>query len=882
MSAAEPSAVVPEHPELVDDVASSHHPVPLPDFEEPPETQQPPLPSGPPPPKPNTVATAAATATTANGNNTSGISIWDFVLYGQHQELQSYIQLLHERDDVMADEKGDLTQRILEQRVESSVRFKFINPVIGQHGYLHVNAPKSANKYAKEITLKGTTPLHYAAHLRLAECCQVLLQGGADPSLMDEKDQTPYRLARLTKDERLISVFLQHRAQPHRIRKQLRSYVQEVESSRKRLVQFEHDVAVLTHVRQTLMAQVVALWWRFTTSMVRRELLLRDKRHLMAQLDNLTRVSSSTIEGLEKDKQSLTGQVRSLSEQVLQLQEVKTSNEQTIDRLTNELADRDRELADRNSLRGEINKLQQALKVSLELMASYQSRAQSSAAEEAAAAENVKASGLQLQLQMQQSELVRIRNEAQGLEAAVERARLVENQLRTELEAAFKKNAELRQEVVALRNSPVDVQAQPEFVRVVRELEATRESLRQMESDLEAQKKLANTHALLAQQARQEAAKMATSLDVRSHPEFVKLQRELGTSKQENERLRQELENTLKVNAQNQQLQQEVQDLQGQLEKSRSREYQLQAQLERYRNSQNMSQVSAPSSASRSSASSLSSPPLSNSASVTPPISGSSLPTDFATTLAQPRSASRASSVASVPTAPAPKLASNQMPDLVVRDPNQTQHLNFVDLLSADEETSHYSSSDNIVINRSRAPPVSGPASHKLNPQSDDDEPSSPHPFSTAAPASTAAKNAAARAAAVGAVGGGATAGLSGLGAGSSLGGLGGSSGLSGLGGLGNAGGLSNTRVNNNTANFMDFDFLQSTTSPAASYSSSSSPDPAAAAAASNSDLFDLFPSSSPAASRPQPTPASRSQPAPAPRSQPPPPVSYDDGLDLA
>lgn len=80
---------------------------------------------------------------------------------------------------------------------------------------------KCAVKAARDVILKGSTPLHFAVFLRQTDCVQVLLQAGSDPSLMDEHSQTAYKLAREMKDEKIIALFQQHRLFAHRLRKQV-------------------------------------------------------------------------------------------------------------------------------------------------------------------------------------------------------------------------------------------------------------------------------------------------------------------------------------------------------------------------------------------------------------------------------------------------------------------------------------------------------------------------------------------------------------------------------------------------------------------------------------------------------------------------------------
>lgn len=62
--------------------------------------------------------------------SSSSISIWDYILSNQLNELQTYVTLLQSKDDAL-EERECLTQKIIDGRVESSVRFEFQNPIVG-------------------------------------------------------------------------------------------------------------------------------------------------------------------------------------------------------------------------------------------------------------------------------------------------------------------------------------------------------------------------------------------------------------------------------------------------------------------------------------------------------------------------------------------------------------------------------------------------------------------------------------------------------------------------------------------------------------------------------------------------------------------------------
>jgi hypothetical protein len=46
-------------------------------------------------------------------------------------QLQAYINMMQERDDLAANDKDVVTPKILDGRVEQSVRFQFVNPLVG-------------------------------------------------------------------------------------------------------------------------------------------------------------------------------------------------------------------------------------------------------------------------------------------------------------------------------------------------------------------------------------------------------------------------------------------------------------------------------------------------------------------------------------------------------------------------------------------------------------------------------------------------------------------------------------------------------------------------------------------------------------------------------
>lgn len=218
------------------------------------------------------------------------------------------------------------------------------------------------------MVLKGSSPLHFAVHLRYAEIVAFLLEAGSDPSLLNEKHETPYRLARIINDDRLIAVFHHFRSFSCKLRKDIRLATSEIESSRKKLAQYQADISVLTQVRATLMAQVVALWWRYITSIVRRQNVMNTKHQLASQLENLMTVSGNTIGNLEKEKRNLLDERSALLEQVESLTTAKNSLESALDESKTRLSEVEIELGDRNALKSDLNTMRSQLKSSVELI----------------------------------------------------------------------------------------------------------------------------------------------------------------------------------------------------------------------------------------------------------------------------------------------------------------------------------------------------------------------------------------------------------------------------------------------------------------------------------------------------------------------------------
>lgn len=80
-------------------------------------------------------------AASSPGNN--NVSIWDFILFNQVGELQSYIQMLQSKDDAAAEDKDMICQKVLDGRVENSVRFQFENPLVGMAPIFRIQHDRS-------------------------------------------------------------------------------------------------------------------------------------------------------------------------------------------------------------------------------------------------------------------------------------------------------------------------------------------------------------------------------------------------------------------------------------------------------------------------------------------------------------------------------------------------------------------------------------------------------------------------------------------------------------------------------------------------------------------------------------------------------------------
>ena len=122
----------------------------------------------------NSLSVGVGAGTPGGPAAASKVSHWDFMLFRQPDALQHYLSRLSAVD---ARDGTTLVSKVLDQRVEQSVRFRFYNPVIGSHGYHHVLVePRGAG----QTVPKGSTPLHFAVRQRLARCATILCELGAD------------------------------------------------------------------------------------------------------------------------------------------------------------------------------------------------------------------------------------------------------------------------------------------------------------------------------------------------------------------------------------------------------------------------------------------------------------------------------------------------------------------------------------------------------------------------------------------------------------------------------------------------------------------------------------------------------------------------------
>jgi hypothetical protein len=144
--------------------------------------------SSPPIAAATSAATAVADPVAAATAAAQPVSLWDFILGNQHVDVEQYLQRIAASD---ARDGTNLIDRILGQRVEQSVRFKFHHPVMGDHGYYHA----SLDPEHLRLLPKGTSPLHLAVRVRSSACVALLLQYCADLLAMDSEGTTAFRLA---------------------------------------------------------------------------------------------------------------------------------------------------------------------------------------------------------------------------------------------------------------------------------------------------------------------------------------------------------------------------------------------------------------------------------------------------------------------------------------------------------------------------------------------------------------------------------------------------------------------------------------------------------------------------------------------------------------
>ena len=421
---------------------------------------------------------------------------WDLILHFQTSELTNYLHLLQSKDD-RATDKDAVTQRVLDARVETSVRFDFQNPIVGQHGYTHKDGVRSQNKWAQEVVLKGATALHYAVHLGNEQALNVLLEAGADASLMNERNETPFLVAKMRGDEKIMAVFQQFRPYACKLRKQFRLAVAEVEASRKSIQQFQADIGILSQVRATLMAQVVALWWRYITAMARRQNLHVDKHQIAMQLENITQMSNVTISNLEKEKRVLVDEKSALKEQVVILETNINQLEKELKQNAEKLNIAELELNDRNAMKADLNSMRSQLIASVELISSTLQQQQlitlkgdgtSGFDPERLLSE---LNSVKKQLAQLQVESARDKTELTACKSALDQSQINESTLRADLEVCMKRNADYKLEIAALRVaaasfpaessfSATDISHHHEYIRLQKQLEASRKEIEKL------------------------------------------------------------------------------------------------------------------------------------------------------------------------------------------------------------------------------------------------------------------------------------------------------------------------------------------------------------------------------------------------------------------
>ncbi len=244
------------------------------------------------------------------------VSLWDIILYAEPDQLAQYITFLSLRDteaerraaaEGLAPPKyDDLTLRVLDQRVEQSLRFKLQVPVFGSHGYQHVlladeNAVRLSPLLAPLASLayapKGATPLHFVVMLHAQEglspahraafalCARRLVEAGADFSLTVEPNLNALLFATELKNVEMAALLRGYRGYHQKVRRHLdaqRASVNHVAGvSQAELVRLQTQMAA---DRAAALRTKAALRWRWATAAGRLERGLRDKDAIIAFL----------------------------------------------------------------------------------------------------------------------------------------------------------------------------------------------------------------------------------------------------------------------------------------------------------------------------------------------------------------------------------------------------------------------------------------------------------------------------------------------------------------------------------------------------------------------------------------------------------------------
>ena len=177
-------------------------------------------------------------------------SVWDLVL-GSPLELGMLLEALGERDSRLEREQGEqeyeaLALRVVDQRVEQSRSFEFILPVFGEHGYRSRRA--EALELHLQLLQRASTPLHFCALVHsyftdriinaykqnstpdpeeeekkvdVLNCAKLLIEHGADISLLNDKNLTPYQYALELKDQEFANLIRFYRGYAQKLKRQV-------------------------------------------------------------------------------------------------------------------------------------------------------------------------------------------------------------------------------------------------------------------------------------------------------------------------------------------------------------------------------------------------------------------------------------------------------------------------------------------------------------------------------------------------------------------------------------------------------------------------------------------------------------------------------------